>query len=101
MAPLFSAGPDFFKESPPPCGWIPQAKETPNSLLNKHGTKVMSMKTISSLKRKMAAFTTDESGATIIEYALLAALIGVALVVGVKALRTKVSGTLNNVGNAF
>ena len=45
----------------------------------------------------MAAFTTDESGATIIEYALLAALIGVALVVGVKALTTKVNGALTNV----
>ena len=56
------------------------------------------MKTMSSLKTKMAAFTTDESGATIIEYALLAALIGVALVVGVKALTTKVNGTLTNIG---
>jgi pilus assembly protein Flp/PilA len=58
----------------------------------------MIMKTMSSLKTKMAAFTTDESGATIIEYALLAALIGVALVVGVKALTTKVNGTLTNIG---
>ena len=56
------------------------------------------MKTISSLKTKMAAFTTDESGATIIEYALLAALIGVALIVGVRALTTKVNGTLTNIG---
>ena len=46
----------------------------------------------------MAAFTTDESGATIIEYALLASLIGVALVLGVQALKTKISGTLSNVG---
>ena len=57
----------------------------------------MIMKTMSSLKTKMASFTTDESGATIIEYALLAALIGVALVVGVKALTTKVNGALTNV----
>ncbi len=56
---------------------------------------------MSSLKTKMAAFTTDKSGATIIEYALLAALIGVALVVGVKALRTKVSGTFSNVAGQF
>jgi Flp pilus assembly pilin Flp len=74
-----------------------QVKKTPNSLLNKHEAKVMIMKTISSLKTKMAAFTTDESGATIIEYALLAALIGVALVVGVRALTTKVEGSLANV----
>ena len=57
------------------------------------------MKTISSLKTKMTAFTTDESGATIIEYALLASLIGVALIVGLRALRTKVSGTLSNVAS--
>jgi pilus assembly protein Flp/PilA len=55
------------------------------------------MKTISSLKTKMAAFTTDESGATIIEYALLAALIGVAVAVGVRSVSTKVSGTFSNV----
>ncbi len=59
------------------------------------------MKTISSLKTKLSAFTADESGATIIEYALLAALIGVALVVGVKALTTKVNGTFTNVGAQF
>jgi pilus assembly protein Flp/PilA len=58
----------------------------------------MIMKTISSLKTKMAAFTTDESGATIIEYALLAALIGVALIVGVNTLTDKVSDTFSNVG---
>jgi pilus assembly protein Flp/PilA len=60
--------------------------------------KVMIMKTMSSLKTKMAAFTTDESGATIIEYALLAALIGVALVAGLGTLKGKLSGTLSNVG---
>ncbi len=59
--------------------------------------KVTVMKTISSLKTKMAAFTTDESGATIIEYALLAALIGVAVAVGVRSVSTKVSGTFSNV----
>lgn len=56
------------------------------------------MTKLSSLKSKLSAFTADESGATIIEYALLAALIGVALVVGVKALTTKVNGTLTKVG---
>jgi Flp pilus assembly pilin Flp len=100
MAPWFFAGPGFLKESSPPFGWMSQAKKTFNPLLNKHRTKVkvMIMKTISSLKTKMAAFTTDESGATIIEYALLTALIGVALIVGVKSLKTKISGTLSNVG---
>jgi pilus assembly protein Flp/PilA len=61
----------------------------------------MIMKTISSLKTKMAAFTTDESGATIIEYALLAALIGVALVAGVNTLRGKIDTTLTEIGTAL
>lgn len=56
------------------------------------------MKTISSLKTKMAAFTTDESGATIIEYALLAALIAVGLVAGLGTLRGKLGGSLENSG---
>ncbi len=56
------------------------------------------MTKLSSLKTKLSAFTADESGATIIEYALLAALIGVALVVGVRAVTTKVSGTFSKVG---
>ncbi len=57
------------------------------------------MTKLSSLKSELSAFTADESGATIIEYALLAALIGVALVVGVKALTTKVNSTLTNIGS--
>ena len=56
------------------------------------------MKTISSLKTKMAAFTTDESGATIIEYALLAALIAVGLVAGLGTLRGKLGGSFTNSG---
>ena len=59
------------------------------------------MKTISSLKTKMAAFTTDESGATIIEYALLAALIGVALVGGVNTLTGRLGDSLTNIGTAL
>ena len=59
------------------------------------------MKTISSLKTKLSAFTADESGATIIEYALLAALIGVALIVGVKTLRGKIDNSLTNIGKAL
>ena len=55
------------------------------------------MTKLSSLKSKLSAFTADESGATIIEYALLAALIGVALIAGVKTLTTKVKGTFSNV----
>ncbi len=53
---------------------------------------------LSSLKAKLASFTTDESGATLIEYGLLAALIAVFLVVALQTLGNKVSGTLSNVG---
>ncbi len=53
---------------------------------------------LSSLKTKIADFTTNESGATLIEYGLLATLIAVFLVVALKTLRNKVSGTFSNVG---
>ena len=59
------------------------------------------MKTISSLKSKLSAFTADESGATIIEYALLAALIGVALVVTLATLRGKLGGSFSNTGSVL
>ncbi len=53
---------------------------------------------LSSLKTKIAGFTTDESGATLIEYGLLAALIAVFLVVALRTLGNKVSGTFSKVG---
>ena len=59
------------------------------------------MKTMSSLKTEMASFAIDESGAIIMEYALLAVLIAAALAVGVRALTTKVEGILTNVGDAL
>ena len=52
------------------------------------------MKTISSLKTKMAAFTTDESGATVIEYAILAALILLVSIVIIRSIGVKVLGRL-------
>jgi Flp pilus assembly pilin Flp len=57
----------------------------------------MIMKTISSLKTKMAAFTTDESGATVIEYAILAALIILVSIVIIRSLGVKVLGRLTDV----
>jgi pilus assembly protein Flp/PilA len=56
------------------------------------------MTKLSSLKTKLSAFTADESGATIIEYALLAALVGVALVATLTTLRGKLSGSFSKVG---
>jgi pilus assembly protein Flp/PilA len=46
-------------------------------------------------------FLNDESGATAIEYGLLAALIAVAIIGGDKALGTNIGDTFNNVSNAI
>ncbi len=43
------------------------------------------------------AFMKDESGATAIEYGLIASLIGVAIIAGVRSLGTKMSGTFAKV----
>lgn len=43
-------------------------------------------------------FQTDESGATAIEYALIATLIGVVIIVAVTAVGTKLSTSFANVG---
>jgi pilus assembly protein Flp/PilA len=48
--------------------------------------------------RIFASFVKDESGATAIEYALIAAGIGVAIVVAVNALGTSISGLFEAVG---
>jgi pilus assembly protein Flp/PilA len=42
-------------------------------------------------------FIRDESGATAIEYGLIASLIGVAIIAGVRALGTQLSGTFAKV----
>ena len=56
---------------------------------------------MSSLKTEMASFVIDESGAIMMEYALLAVLIAAALAVGVKAVTTKVNGMFSNVAGQF
>jgi len=43
------------------------------------------------MKNLIAAFSADESGATAIEYTLLAALISVAIIASATALGTKIS----------
>ena len=52
-----------------------------------------------------ARFLDDESGATAIEYGLIAALIAVALIVGARAISTSVNGLFTDVdgemSNAF
>lgn len=45
-----------------------------------------------------ARFMKDESGATAIEYALLAGLIGVGIVAGTTTLGTSLDGFMNDIG---
>ncbi len=49
------------------------------------------------LKNLVVRFLKDQSGATAIEYGLIAALISVAIIVGVKAVGTKLSSTFNSI----
>ncbi|MBL8589101.1 MAG: Flp family type IVb pilin [Methylobacteriaceae bacterium] len=46
---------------------------------------------------KFSAFVKNESGATAIEYGLIAALVGVAIITAVTTLGTKLSSTFDNV----
>jgi pilus assembly protein Flp/PilA len=46
-------------------------------------------------------FVSDESGATAIEYGLIAALVAVVLVTALGAMGTKLSGTFNKVSSAL
>jgi Flp pilus assembly pilin Flp len=48
--------------------------------------------------KKLIAFLKEEDGAALIEYVLLAALIAVAALVGMKLVGTQSQATLNNVG---
>ena len=45
-------------------------------------------------------FLKDESGATAIEYGLIAALIAVVIITAVTTVGTNLSGKFNNIGNA-
>jgi pilus assembly protein Flp/PilA len=47
------------------------------------------------MKNLVTRFAKDESGATAIEYGLIATLIGVAIIVGAKALGTQLNTTFN------
>ena len=49
----------------------------------------------------VSRFVKDESGATAIEYGLIAALIAVGIIAAARALGTQISGTFNNVSNAM
>lgn len=49
------------------------------------------------MKNLLARFVKDESGATAIEYALIAAGIGIAIIAGVNALGTAINTKFNDI----
>ena len=53
------------------------------------------------MKTLVSRFVKDESGATAIEYGLIAAGISVAIIAAVKGVGTQLGGTFNNVKNAL
>lgn len=51
------------------------------------------------MKQFVTRFVNDESGATAIEYGLIAALIAVVVITAVTTIGTNLKGTFNNVAN--
>ncbi len=49
------------------------------------------------MKTLMTRFAKDESGATAIEYGLIATLIGVAIIIGATALGTQLNAVFNGI----
>lgn len=49
------------------------------------------------MKKFLEHLLQDESGATAIEYGLIAALIAVVIIAGVRSVGTKLSGTFNTI----
>ena len=53
------------------------------------------------MSRLVTRFLNDESGATAIEYGLIAALIAVGIITGVTAVGTKLNGSFTNISTAI
>ena len=53
------------------------------------------------MKNIFARFAKDESGATAIEYGLIAALVGVSIVAALKALSTQLNATFTSVSGTM
>jgi pilus assembly protein Flp/PilA len=51
--------------------------------------------------KSIKMFVANESGATAIEYALIASLIAVAIIASITAIGTKMQNTFNEVGSAL
>jgi pilus assembly protein Flp/PilA len=49
----------------------------------------------------ISRFILNESGATAIEYSLIAGLIGIVIITAVRATGTKVAGSFNKIANAL
>jgi pilus assembly protein Flp/PilA len=50
------------------------------------------------IKSKLSAFLFNEDGATAIEYALIASIISICIVVGLTQIQSSLRSTFNNVG---
>jgi pilus assembly protein Flp/PilA len=53
------------------------------------------------MTKLFASFAKDESGATAIEYALLASLVAIAIIAAATGLGSKIKGSLGNAANAM
>jgi pilus assembly protein Flp/PilA len=53
------------------------------------------------MQNLFARFVKDESGATAIEYGLIAAIIGVGIIAGLQGLKSGITGTLTNAANGM
>jgi pilus assembly protein Flp/PilA len=49
------------------------------------------------MNKLLAKFATDESGATAIEYALIAAIVGIGIITALNSLKTQLNATFNQV----
>lgn len=49
----------------------------------------------------LKTFAADDSGQDLIEYALVAALVGVAAVSGMRVLRNSIGNSFNSIGNSL
>ena len=51
------------------------------------------------MRNIFSAFVSDESGATAIEYGLIAAIVSVGLIAALQGLKTNLQNTFNTIGN--
>lgn len=52
------------------------------------------------MRNLLVSFLSDESGATAIEYGLIAAIVSVGLISALTSLKTNLQGTYNTIGSA-